>query len=319
MTPPYLLVEAEPIHIHLNDKYLKHMKNNIHKFLIYLFTMVIVITVVIRWVLLEMTEGGMNLFMHQLCRAFYFCTPVLSVLIIEKWKVRKIIIDYRLTLKNINTGVLIKYILLTSIIYPAVILLLIYVFGNLIGINEFGKIVLSNNGHYEIAEIILSNNIFVRFFILWAIMIISGLTFNMITALCGEFAWRGFLEININASRIKKNSLIGLIWGIWSIPLILSSQDSFLNLLLKSGMLILVCIASSFYFADALKKTKTLFTSAALQGIILSSYFMSFSITTGDASSLIVGKYGLLAFFAIVAMAVFVPCLVDRSKSSKKQ
>lgn len=69
--------------------------------------------------------------------------------------------------------------------------------------------------------------------------IMAGLSINMVFAMGEEILWRGFLYNSLsNLSFIKKQLLIGTIWGLWHIPIVLQGH----NYGIENG------IIGSFYF-----------------------------------------------------------------------
>jgi hypothetical protein len=239
---------------------------------------------------------------QQIIHAFYIFIPLLSVLIVEKWKVKNIILEYSISFKGTNVKKLIQYVLATAILFPAIVLFLTYIFGNVFHMSSFGEIVLEDvpSSFYGMG---LPGNAYLKFGILFLIslgMNFVGLIFKFISSFSGEIAWRGFLEKYIHYSRIKKTMLIGLIWGLWDIPLLILNpcrdniMDYFYVFILKA----LLCVVCSFYFVNALKQTRSIFTSSIMQGLISSSTLIF--LIHGDINFFIGDTQGLLGIASIM-------------------
>lgn len=272
------------------------------RFIVILLLLIVAITLM-KWFTQSVEQTRLIIFVRQLLNCIYLFTPALAVFITENWKLRHILVEYRLTLKNINTKALIKYIFLTSIILPVFVLVFVYLFGNILGLEEFGTLATQSVEKYTFNGIVLSDNIFLRFLTLYIFVLIisllAGLTYNLFFALGGEIAWRGYLEKNVYLPYFRKYLLIGLIWGIWTLPIILLSGKGIWDCLYSGLSSILFCIIASFYTANALKEAKTLFAPAASMGII-NSFMLTWLINASNTpNSFLIGSKGLLFTLSI--------------------
>ena len=148
-------------------------------------------------------DGGFKgyLLLHQLVYLLFVLTPLLAVLITEKWRLKQIIRQYRLTLCGIDVKKAVFYSVFTAIAFPVLIVALVLFFANVLGVSGAGKIVPQNWTTLLIAFV-------------WAI------TVGWLGALPGEIAWRGFLEHNVTVTRFGKYCFIGLVWGVWNLPVV---------------------------------------------------------------------------------------------------
>lgn len=148
-------------------------------------------------------EGGFKgyLLLHQLVYLLFVLTPLLAVLITEKWRLKQIIRQYRLTLCGIDVKKAVFYSVFTAIAFPVLIVVLVLFFANVLGVSGAGKIVPQS----------------------WTTLLIAfvwGITVGWLGALPGEIAWRGFLEHNVTVTRFGKYFFIGLVWGVWNLPVV---------------------------------------------------------------------------------------------------
>lgn len=272
------------------------------RFIVTLLLLVVAITLM-KWFTQSVEQTRLIIFVRQLLNCIYLFTPALAVMVTEKWKIRHVLVKYHLTLRNINTKALVKYIFLTAIILPAFVLIFIYLFGNVLGFANFGTLETQPIDNYTFNGILLSSNVLFRILTLSLFIIatalLAGLTYNMLFALGGEIAWRGYLEENVHLPYFQKYLLIGLIWGIWTLPIILLSGKGIWDCLYSGLSSILFCIIASFYMANALKEAKTLFAPAASMGII-SSFMLTWLINASNTpNSFLIGSKGLLFTLSI--------------------
>ncbi|MBP1618950.1 MAG: Abortive infection protein [Bacteroidetes bacterium] len=254
----------------------------------------------------------------------YMFVPAISVFIVEKWKFKVIINNYSIQLKNVSIFNSLKYILLTASLLPVLILIFSFFIGNIFGFIEFGFLIISKS---DLDPLVLAklppfvSNFIFRIFIGIPILTISsllaGCTINLFFALGEEIAWRGFLEKEIVISKKWRPFLTGIIWGLWHAPLILMGFNYKGYHIWGILIMIIVCIALSYYFSQSLYRTRTLLVPAALHGII-NAFSMTFAndifIKTGNP--LFSPPMGL-SFALSVAVLIFLLLLFRRKTNEK--
>lgn len=266
-----------------------NMKNKLQIFLFWLFLLTLLLFIC-KYFLIISYPGSMNATVivgKQCIHLILVLIPLISVLIAEKWNVKSIISNYQISFKNVAIKAFVLFVLSAVLLFPLLILFFTYIGGNLLHIESLGKVFSIESPYFfsGIKEVVSKSFI--------------GFILAIIPAFLGEIAWRGFLEKNIAYSRTIKTFLIGLIWGLWSIFLIVlnyvENQESFVYpIILK----ILLCIACSFYFVNALKLSRTIFTSSIMQAFIA---FMSVRfLMAGNPNYLIADTHGVLAIVTII-------------------
>jgi membrane protease YdiL (CAAX protease family) len=119
-----------------------------------------------------------------------------------------------------------------------------------------------------------------------------------------EYGWRGFLQRELSALGLRKGSLlVGLVWGTWHIPIILSgahtyppSVPGFLCAYLFFGLW-------GFVQSYAVLKTGSIWTAAFLHGVVNNVYAFTLNYLVRPDDKLIsfgLGIYGLACMAAIV-------------------
>ncbi|WP_430908665.1 CPBP family glutamic-type intramembrane protease [Maribacter sp. 2-571] len=242
-----------------------------------------------------------------ICYAVLMFTPLLSVLIVDRFDFRKIFTEYQFNLNSINFKSLLKYIVLTAFILPFLIVLLVYFFGNHLEIENFGSVILSSSELPVELKKTLPSFLDVKYPILvWFPMmvissILAGVTINMVFAFGEEVAWRGFLNKHLKLKYFTKNIVIGTIWGAWHIPIILNGHNFGEHYLSGSLIMIVLCISISFFLADSLKQSNTLITPAVLHGIINASA-MTLSGLIIKIENPVYGPFGVAFVLAILTI-----------------
>ena len=249
------------------------------------------------------TQSRCTLVLNQMLYTLYLFTPTVAVLMAEGWKFRQVFSAYGLTLRKMNGRSWLKSIVLTAIALPAIMLIFIYVLGNWVGIDGLSRIVTQTTDSYTFNGITLSDNGIVRLLTLSGLALgmslVVGLTYNLLLALGGELAWRGFLEKNLTLTNFHKSLIIGLVWSIWTLPIILLSGKSGIECMYSFGLSILSCVVLSFFLSNVLKRTGTLFAPASVIGIIQSCSWLWLLDGAIVSDPRLIGFTGLLTSLAI--------------------
>jgi hypothetical protein len=246
--------------------------------------------------------------------SLYMFVPAISVLIVEKWKFRKIFTDYRIRFKSIRIAQSLKYVLATGLLFPVFMMLYTYLFGNVMGLKDFGIVITSNKDIdpailSRAPALFLSSRLLTGFLLIAVINILAGCTINLFFALGEEIAWRGFLEKEILAKGAWKPLLIGIIWGLWHAPLILMGHNYREHYILGIPVMMIVCVTLAFYFSQALYCSGSLLIPAAMHGIV-NAVSLSFAspLFLKSGNPLLSPPIGLICALS-VATIIFIFCL----------
>lgn len=123
-----------------------------------------------------------------------------------------------------------------------------------------------------------------------------------------EYAWRGFLQDELSGlGRLPASLLIGLIWGIWHIPIILSGVHTYppnlVGISLGLGFFSLWGIIQSY----AVFKIGSVWAAAFLHGVVNGVYaFLRTYVERPDDKvfSFGLGLYGILCLAVVVLMVL---------------
>jgi uncharacterized protein len=145
----------------------------------------------------------------------------------------------------------------------------------------------------------------------WLILLqtlIAGTTVNAVAGFGEELGWRGLLIQELGFMGFWKSSaLIGLIWGIWHMPLILQGhnypQHPQIGVLMMTGWTILMAPLFSYIRL----KGKSVIAASIFHGTINAAYGLSIILIKGG-DDLTVGMTGLAGFiaFGIADLAIFI-------------
>jgi membrane protease YdiL (CAAX protease family) len=156
--------------------------------------------------------------------------------------------------------------------------------------------------------------------VLALILAVSGTPLAGLAPTFGEeYAWRGVLQSAwLGRGKRLATLLVGLVWGLWHTPVILSGvhtyPPTFLGMLLMLIFFILWGLVQSY----ALFKTGSIWVAAFLHGLVNSVY--TFSLTylvrpVDKIGSFGLGFYGLLCLAPIVLLLLRDP--VWRTQAEK--
>ena len=241
--------------------------------------------------------------------------PAYAVIILQKLIYKKKLSDYGLTLKNINVW----GIILTIILMITLVLLTFNVtglFGNLLGIEEFGRVSFSEADMKTNIQSLIDqtgiesdvNNLpFTPLLLFFGSIfsgIIVGFSINLIFALGEELGWRGLLLDELRSLGLFKVTLIiGIIWGIWHTPIIIQGYNypgySWWGVL----MMILFTTGLTIPFIYARYKTGTVLGSAVFHGMLngMAGMTIYFIIDPNPLFGSMVGLAGIISLILISA------------------
>ena len=221
-----------------------------------------------------------------------------------------ILIAYKGDLRNSNLGITFKpdrtYLFA---FLPLPFCLLLVVLGSLQHNVRF-VIDFSGLSHYGYSENDITNIKFAYSFLNFPSLLIfsfnaliSGLTINSLFAFFEEIAWRGFLYNRfIEKGFIKASIYIGVIWGVWHLPLVLKGYNYPNHKIIGLFLMVAFCILYAFILNIIRYKTGSIWVCSAFHGLLNASAQIPIMFLSGG-DELIVGVtswYALLITFLIV-------------------
>ena len=136
--------------------------------------------------------------------------------------------------------------------------------------------------------------------------LMAGLTVNAIFAMAEEIMWRGYLaQAFAGRPFCKKYVTIGVLWGLWHIPLIaLGYNYGTANALPGSVLFIGFCVVMSLVLGFVVERTRSVWLAAVLHGTFNGFSQVMLLLVVGGSSLLAssaVGIVSLVAWLVIVA------------------
>lgn len=146
---------------------------------------------------------------------------------------------------------------------------------------------------------------------IWLILIqgmFAGITVNAIAAFGEELGWRGFLLREFKRMSFAKASLlIGLIWGVWHMPLILMGHNYPQHPVIGVFMMTAWCMLLTPIFLYIRLKSKSVIAAAILHGTLNGTAGLAIMFIKGG-NDITTGVTGLPGFIVlgIVILLLFI-------------
>lgn len=132
----------------------------------------------------------------------------------------------------------------------------------------------------------------------------ASLTTNMLAALGEELYWRGYLLEKLKKWGIfKAMGIIGVLWGLWHVPLIVLIGHNYPNHpWMGSGMMLLLCLAMTPLLTYYRFKGKSILVPSALHGTFNAAAGFSY-LFFFDPNPFLVGITGVAGVVALLAVS----------------
>lgn len=239
--------------------------------------------------------------MHVIEWCFYL-SPALAVWAVEKSSIKDFCKSYLLQFREMDGRIAIRYILLASFFYPLLIVLFVYIGGNLLGIDAVGRIVKVGEGFTYMGIPLANTSVWggvLALFMNAFFALCYGVTLGTLTYIAEEIGWRGFLEKNLSGRPRLRPLFVGLIWTLWATPFYLNSLSvSFASWL----CLLLFNIVMSYYLSGVVKRTNSIWVSASIRGIISAC---SLSVVCPVDSGIGYSCITILAVLCLLGIVIF--------------
>jgi membrane protease YdiL (CAAX protease family) len=134
----------------------------------------------------------------------------------------------------------------------------------------------------------------------------AGITINAVAGFGEELGWRGFLLREFNYMGFWKSSaIIGLIWGIWHVPIILQGHNYPQHPVEGVFMMIIFCLLLSPLFSYIKLKSKSVVAAAIIHGSLNATSGLAIMIVKGG-NDLITGVTGIAGFIVLLIVNLFI-------------
>ena len=141
--------------------------------------------------------------------------------------------------------------------------------------------------------------------------LMAGLTVNAIFAMAEEIMWRGYLaQAFAGRPFCKKYVTIGVLWGLWHIPLIaLGYNYGTANALPGSVLFIGFCVVMSLVLGFVVERTRSVWLAAVLHGTFNGFSQVMLLLVVGGSSLLASSAVGIVSLVAW--LVVFAGCYIS--------
>jgi len=136
--------------------------------------------------------------------------------------------------------------------------------------------------------------------------LLAGITINAVACFGEELGWRGFLLREFSHMGFGKSSaIIGLIWGIWHIPIILQGHNYPQHPLEGTFMILIFCLLFSPLFTYIRLKSRSVVAAAIMHGSLNGTAGLAIMVVKGG-NDLITGVTGLAGFIVLLITNLFI-------------
>ena len=253
----------------------------------------------------------------------YMTVPFVASLIAERGLVKE---RLRTPVRNSKAAVIFILSPIAAIIsIIAVYFLLMFVFGNILHVPQFGAIATTSGELMKAAINLLGAEAVQKagtppppavllIATLWG-AIVAGWTINGLFAMGEEYGWRGLLWDELKKfGTYKANALIGLIWGAWHAPLIIQGYNYPGHPVLGIFLMVLFATGLSLVLTALRELNKSVWPAAAAHGMFngLAVMVVLFAL---NANTTLVGLLGILGSAICAAVGVVLWSIVRRRAS----
>ena len=137
---------------------------------------------------------------------------------------------------------------------------------------------------------------------------VTGVPLSGLAVVFGEeYGWRGFLQDELAGLGRRRAALaVGLVWGVWHIPVILSGIHTYPPTILGVGLGLIFFVLWGFVQSYAVVKARSIWVAAFLHGLVNSVYAFTLEYVVRPEDKVLsfgLGVYGL-ACLGVVALFV---------------
>jgi len=263
----------------------------------------------------------------------YMPGPALATFVIQKYIYKEGFKQYGWAFDKKNYIWFLKTILI-FLVMIFLTLAVVGLLGNTGIIPQFGQLDFSQEnfniqfrelvkGKINIENIKLPNIPAWLFFVVSIVQgIIAGFTVNLPFMFGEEFGWRGLmLKETQPLGFLKSNVFIGVIWGLWHLPILLTGHNYPNHPYFGIIMMCLMTISLSPLFAYVRLKTKSILGACMLHGMIngTAALFTLYIANANELYSSIAGWAGVIAC-SILSLCIYLfdkPFVTDYSNLEK--
>jgi CAAX protease family protein len=264
-------------------------------------------------ILLKLLGIGVNSGLGPLVLAvFLMPSPAIATCVAHRFRWSEIVEEYGLNLRRLDLFLIVRSTIVFSVSFGLLYLVLVFLLGNALHLPGVGTLTLSPvEVKAELVRVVGASRaasanlppVPVLYVLSLVAPIISGFTINGLFAFGEELGWRGFLWHRLRPYGFGGKILLGIVWGLWHVPIILLGFNFPGHPYLGILFMVLLTVSLTFPLTDLADRTGSVYTPSIIHGMINGSTAFSFIVIGASATvGSIVGIVGcgaiLLAWIA---------------------
>lgn len=242
-----------------------------------------------------------------LLAVFLMPSPAIATCVVHRFRWSQIVENYGLNLKRLDLFLIVRSTIVFSVSFGLLYLALVFLLGNTLHLSGVGALTLSP---VEVkAELVRAAGasraasanlppVPVLYVLSFLGPVIAGFTINGLFAFGEELGWRGFLWHRLRRYGFGGKILLGIIWGLWHVPIILLGFNFPGHPYLGIFFMVLLTVSLTFPLTDLADRTRSVYTPAIIHGMINGS--TTFRLIVIGASATVGSMVGIVGCSAIL-------------------
>lgn len=263
---------------------------------------------VLTGILLKFLDTPVNSGLGLLLLAvFLMPSPAIATCVVHRFRWSEIVENYGLNPRRLDLSLIVWSTIVFSVSFGLLYLALVFLLGNTLHLSGVGALTLSPiEVKAELVRIAGASRsssanlppVPVLYVLSYVAPIIAGFTINGLFAFGEELGWRGFLWHRLRPYGFGGKILLGIIWGLWHVPIILLGFNFPGHPYLGIFFMVLLTVSLTFPLTDLADRTRSVYTPSILHGMFNGS--TTFSLIVIGSSATVGSIVGIIGCSAIL-------------------
>lgn len=213
--------------------------------------------------------GLLNIQAFTIIAAIYTILPALIAWFSERSDIKTFCSEY-ITIKRTNWKRLIYIICATSVIYPLLVIGLIWLYNIFFNTSEYFSLELNEYKFFNLIGIDTNaiGGYGLAILLNLSFILIAGSIMGVINSIFEEIAWRGFLKKHIDLKRFWKVLITSIVWTIWGLAILNNS----ISCSIVIAIFVFNC-AMSYYLDTIATATGSVWACSMVRGIVNLAFY----------------------------------------------
>lgn len=242
-----------------------------------------------------------------LLAVFLMPSPAIATCVVHRFRWSEIVENYGLNPRRLDLSLIVWSTIVFSVSFGLLYLALVFLLGNTLHLSGVGALTLSPiEVKAELVRIAGASRsssanlppVPVLYVLSFVAPIIAGFTINGLFAFGEELGWRGFLWHRLRPYGFGGKILLGIIWGLWHVPIILLGFNFPGHPYLGIFFMVLLTVSLTFPLTDLADRTRSVYTPSILHGMFNGS--TTFSLIVIGSSATVGSIVGIIGCSAIL-------------------